>query len=302
MNHEPNKGEKCPCCDGSALKITEHSNQSAISVSLNHFSASSSAQLRQNLVACQNCALVFVSPMPNESEVLEAYTENLEEIHSSENKNRIKSFKRVFRWLKTKEFYLNNEINYIADIGCASGAFLVCAENEGLRVIGFEPSKTLSGIAQNEYGLNVINGIFSESRFLRNKLDMVTLWDVLEHVAQPNSLITQISSSLKLRGLLLVNIPVLDSVAARLLRNFWPFYLDVHLLYFKKQTLINYLEINGFRYLRSKSYWQTLSVGYLISRYVKLPIFFNSILENIPFRYNMGQRTFVFIKEKELKN
>ena len=301
MNLETENSETCPCCGGTKLKNIKKSPALPSSMVLDNFSASSRAQLRQALTNCKDCGLVFVSPMPDESDLLDAYSDNLEEIHSSENRNRLKSFNRVISWLKTKDFYLKNETNYIADIGCASGAFLICAENEGLKAIGFEPSKTLAGMAQNEYGLNVINGIFTSSPFSKDKLDMVTLWDVLEHVVKPDSLIKEISNSLKSQGLLLVNIPMLDSFAARVLRKFWPFYLDVHVLYFKKKTLIKYLELHGFRYLKSKSYWQTLSVGYLISRYIKIPVYLNSFLENIPFRYNMGQRTFLFMKEQELK-
>jgi SAM-dependent methyltransferase len=297
MDLETENAETCPCCGGTTLKIIKESYYSASSVTLDNFSASSSAQLKQALAKCKNCALVFIIPMPDESDLVDAYTNNLEEIHSSENRNRIKSFKRVFSWLKAKNFYLKNETKYIADIGCASGAFLICAKNEGLETIGFEPSKTLASMAQNEYSLNVINSIFSSSQFSERKLDMVTLWDVLEHIAKPNSLIKEISTSLKPQGLLLVNIPVLDSLVARVLRNSWPFYLDVHVLYFKKRTLIKYLELHGFRYLSSKSYWQTLSVGYLISRYIQIPLLLNSFLINIPLRYNMGQRTFLFMKE-----
>lgn len=299
MDLETENSETCPCCGGTKLKIFRKSSDSATSLTLDNFSASSSTSLRQALTSCRNCGLVFVSPMPDESDLLDAYSDNLEEIHSSENRNRIKSFKRVFTWLNTKELYLKNKTNYIADVGCASGAFLICAENEGLRAIGFEPSKTLASMAQNEYGLNVINGIFTSAPFSKDKLDMVTLWDVLEHIVKPDSLIKEISNSLKSRGLLLINIPILDSFAARVLRKFWPFYLDVHVLYFKKKNLIKYLEFHGFRYLESKSYWQTLSVGYLISRYVRLPVYLNSFLENIPFRYNMGQKTFLFMKEQE---
>jgi SAM-dependent methyltransferase len=298
MNLKDEEVDHCPCCSGTHLMVIKTSDHSNSSVPRNNFSASSSAQLTSGLSECTDCALVFVSQIPNESDLLEAYSDNLEEIHSSENMNRIKSFKRVFNWLKTNSMYLNNEINYIADIGCASGAFLLCAENEGLETIGFEPSKTLAGMAQTEYGLNVINGVFSSSQFSERKLDMVTLWDVLEHIAKPNSLIKQISASLKPRGLLLVNIPLIDSLAARILRNSWPFYLDVHVLYFKKRTLIKYLELNGYRYLGSKSYWQTLSLGYLISRYIRIPSSLNSILRNVPLRYNMGQTTFLFIKEQ----
>lgn len=289
----------CPCCSKSEFRIVRESKRLGDSISVLHFSAASNAKLTHRLVVCKNCDLVFSNPIPHEKEMLTAYTDNKEEIHSSEYSNRVKSFSRVINWLKFKNLVSPIKKNYVVDVGCASGAFLLSAQNEGWEAVGYEPSKALSRIGREEFSLNIITGLFSDADFVNMKPDLITLWDVLEHISSPTKLLNQIQNSLRPQGLLVINIPLIDSFAAKSLKGFWPFYLDVHVLYFSRNTLINYLQRNGFRFLDSKPYWQTLSVGYLISRYINLPGFLHSFLNKVPFKYNMGQRTFVFLNAKD---
>ena len=76
--------------------------------------------------------------------------------------------------------------------------------------------------------------------------DLITLSDVLEHVSEPSQMINDVLQYLRPSGLLLLNLPMIDTLPARFLNKFWPFYLEVHLYYFTIQTINQFLKINGF--------------------------------------------------------
>ena len=293
-------GVYCLCCGNTNFKIVRKSKNLNSHKPLHGFSASSTKSLTHRIICCTHCNLRFANPMPDEAEMIAAYSESEDEIHASENGNRVKSFARVIKWLEADGLIPQKKDYFVVDIGCASGSFLVAGRNYGWETTGYELSRVLSEHGRSKYGVNIRNQIYSSYDFLKKKPDLITLWDVLEHISNPTQLLREIHTSLNPGGTLLINIPIIDSLAAKVLRQIWPFYLDVHVLYFTKTTLIYFLEMNGFEYLKSKPYWQTLSVGYLISRYFKLPRFLLNCCNRIPFRYNLGQQTFVFIKTSNL--
>ena len=103
---------------------------------------------------------------------------------------------------------------------------------------------------------------------------------------------------------LIINVPDHDSLARKLLRKNWPFYLTVHLHYFEKNSLNKLLKKN-FNLVCSKPYWQFLELDYVFeraSKYFKILKVFKKIilflnLDKISFKYNMGQTLFIFKKK-----
>ena len=68
------------------------------------------------------------------------------------------------------------------------------------------------------------------------KYDLITYWDVFEHLTDINSEIIHINKFLKNNSFLLLNIPDYGSLFRKLLGFKWPFFLDVHLYYFENKT------------------------------------------------------------------
>ena len=133
--------------------------------------------------------------------------------------------------------------------------------------------------------------------FPEQSLDVITLWDVIEHVPQPAELLSLISRLLKPGGLLMVNYPDVGSIAARLMGSRWPFWLSVHLLYYTRATMRSQLIRAGFAPLWFQPFWQQLPFGYVLQR--AEPYFSPAGLAakaaektgigKVGFTYNMGQ-------------
>ena len=75
-----------------------------------------------------------------------------------------------------------------------------------------------------------------EKLYLRKKFDLISFWDVFEHVIDLNKTLIICKKLLKKNGILLLNIPDHGSLSRKILKKNWPFYLNVHLYYFEKKN------------------------------------------------------------------
>jgi SAM-dependent methyltransferase len=164
-------------------------------------------------------------------------------------------------------------------------------------VTGVEPSRWLAASGRTQYGLDIRQGTLQPGLFPENSFDVITLWDVIEHVAEPAELLSTIHQLLQPGGVLLVNYPDFGSWMARQLGKRWPFLLSVHLLYYTRSTITRQLQKAGFQPVRIRPHFQSLKFGYILKRmepYVALSRPVRALVEgvglgNLPLTYNMGQ-------------
>lgn len=148
----------------------------------------------------------------------------------------------------------------ILDIGCGRGLMLRSFQKRGWEVVGTEFSAELAQSIQERYGFPVYSTPHLEACHLEvNSLDVVTLWHVLEHLLHPIQTLQEIARILKPQGILLIEVPNLDSWQAKVGRGRW-FHLDCprHLYHFSQMELKHILSKHGFRVLHT----QTFSLEY----------------------------------------
>lgn len=101
----------------------------------------------------------------------------------------------------------------ILDIGCGGGLFLTKMRDLGATVTGLELSDTRAAYAAGRHGLDIVKHPV-ESTFWTSRagtFDIVTLWDVIEHVNQPAATLMAASALLKPGGMLFVDTPCRDA-------------------------------------------------------------------------------------------
>lgn len=88
----------------------------------------------------------------------------------------------------------------LLDIGCSLGVFLDVARSRGWEVAGVEPGGTARARAEAEFGLSVHADLreLGERRF-----DVVTFWEVVEHVKRPAELLEAARAVLAVGGVVL---------------------------------------------------------------------------------------------------
>lgn len=216
-------------------------------------------ELVTTLVKCQNCGLVYQNPRPRIEEMGEHYPPVYDSYNpASDGQNT--------PWLikQAVDYGLNKRCQFVTrhksagkllDIGCATGVFLnKASEHPDWEVQGVEISPHAARIARERYCLEVFTGTLEEAAFENCSFDAVTMWDVFEHLHDPQGSLRVIHRILKPGGVLVIRVPNLDSWDARIFGPYWAG-LDAprHLYVFDRNTLRNLIEANGFRILEQSS-------------------------------------------------
>ncbi len=103
----------------------------------------------------------------------------------------------------------------LLDVGCSKGLFLHLAHKRGWAVRGVEISHVSSEYAREEFGLDVFTGTLEEAHFPDASFDVVSMWDLIEHLEDPLSALRETCRILKPRGIALILTPNHDSLITR---------------------------------------------------------------------------------------
>jgi len=102
----------------------------------------------------------------------------------------------------------------LLDIGAGSGCLLSAAREAGWKARGIEANPGFVELCRSA-GLEVNQGFFPDTR-LENTVDAVTMLDVIEHAPDPQALLQVVRSQLADQGLLVLQVPNVDSLLVRL--------------------------------------------------------------------------------------
>jgi len=295
----------CPICgipDYELLEPATYGNDVTEANIRRFYSSSSDVKRMDPLVRCRGCHLVLLSPRVREDIVVTSYQNAVDPIFFGQNPHRIRTFTRLFEKVLAVLGNKNPAGLNVLDVGCAGGAFPKAAMDLGCTVVGVEPSVWLCEQARQRYGVDLRPGLLAEQKFPPESYDIVTLWDVLEHLPQPARELEEIHRLLKRDGSLVVSVPDYDSIARKLLGKHWPFFLNVHLFYFTERTLSRLLEKQRFRLQGRFPLWQTLEFGYVLERAAAYLPGMGALskalgpVRRLPVTYQMGQTIFIATK------
>jgi SAM-dependent methyltransferase len=181
-----------------------------------------------NLVQCRRCGLGYLNPRPTREEVTVYYPETYfaGRAHMADRYRRQAS-------------YVPGDGGRLLDVGTARGDFLAVMRDRGWDVTGIE----LSQDAGNPHSLTIHRQAFPEECNLRGEqFDVITAWAVFEHLHDPAAALAACARLLRPGGLLIVQVPNLNSIHAR-----WARLEDVprHLYFFTPGALRRYADSVG---------------------------------------------------------
>ena len=135
----------------------------------------------------------------------------------------------------------------LLDVGCATGDFLLAAQMRGWETYGVEVAPISAEQAIKLTGSPVHIGTLDTSPYPDGMFDVVTLWDVLEHVQSPRSYVANAARLLSPGGMFALTTPNIRSIAYRLLGpDWWVIGPNGHIYYFAPRTLARLLKSEGF--------------------------------------------------------
>lgn len=206
-------------------------------------------------VKCRNCQLVYVNPIERVGAINQAYSQRRSTDASTIRQIRLSNSQSQVRLVRQ---YKNG--SRLLDIGCGEGFFLFSASRSGYTTEGIELSQDAAQYARREFGLDVEAKPFEELRFPKNHFDVITLWQVLEHVPHPCTILREVHTILKPDGLLALSTPNFGGLPARILGRRWWNIRRLHINQFTTKTLVATLKDIGFRNVSSVSYKESISL------------------------------------------
>ena len=192
------------------------------------------------VLACEGCGLLQTGA--DETVASEAYAGYYGKRQSffETITNRLRE-RRIVRALR------RNEPGTILDVGCGRGGFLARMRATGWTATGVERLGSSYERAWTQRGIVVKTGTWDDADFPDRSFDVVTFWHVFEHLSSPHQALQKVSRVLKPNGLLVIAVPDIAGLQARLFKRNW-FHLDVprHLFHFSLDTLSALLQQHGF--------------------------------------------------------
>lgn len=216
-----------------------------------------------HIVRCLECDMVYVNPIMDEEHYRETYAseeyqEIVKELGEESHEYRLNRF-GTERVEIMKQFFPEGHPamedgkgpRYL-DIGCSTGFVVEAARNEGWRATGIDlnPSAVEFG---KERGLD-LHASSIEAFEYDHKFDIISLFDVLEHLVHPRGILEEAISNLTDDGLIFLYLPNYQSASRMLMGKeahfIWPTH---HLNYYTIRTIEDLLGRLGL----TLEWWQT---------------------------------------------
>jgi len=227
-----------------------------------------------DIMKCHQCGLMFSIVKSFDPAILyneEYFKGRAYRDYIKEEVTRTKLFWDKFNLIKK---YLPQR-GKILDVGCGAGFFLKLMAKMGYESYGVEISEYASSYAQKLLGLDVFRGHLIEAGFPDNFFDLITMWDVLEHLPNPLDVLTECRRIMRDGAVLVVETLNVDSVLVKILRRSWPLFAPpYHIIYYNTCTLTTLLERCGFKTMETipmQTYVKTL-YGFKPLRYFRYSI------------------------------
>ncbi|HPX96397.1 MAG: class I SAM-dependent methyltransferase [Syntrophomonadaceae bacterium] len=199
-------------------------------------------------IKCLSCGLISVETFPSDKDMVSRANYWAMKHHQKPIKVD-QHFSPLFQkftygnYLEKMESF--RKTGNVLDIGCGIGSFVYAAQERKWNSIGIDIGPSI--LVGNRYQLNLLNGKVEDMSFENSFFDVITLFDVIEHIIDLQSLMSKIGYFIREKGLIIIKTPNFSGLSSRILGKNWPAVQPQdHMHLFTPKTLHNLLEKFGF--------------------------------------------------------
>jgi len=252
---------------------------------------------RLPVLKCRNCGLIY--PDIGDSEEIKDQAQKWENFYSSLGVNRFNGYasRKILykKFLKSKKGKMLLEgKKRVLDIGCGEGFFLYLLSRIGIKEIyGVDKSEKAIQFLRWRYGFNSFAGELHDANYKDDFFDLITLWDVLEHIPNPRYTLAEIRRVLDKEGVLYIRVPnaryliFKHLIWVKIFKKEKCFIPKVHYYNFSPKNLRRMLKDLGFRYIDIRPGMPEI-YGPFVRRFVHrilytMSLFIFMVVRRIPF-------------------
>lgn len=198
---------------------------------------------RYTLLRCPACSIVWLSHPPAPEEMHKHYTDAYDRLISASGEN------SPGRWRdRNAALAPYKQSGALLDLGCSSGSFLQSLGGKDWRLYGVEMSPESAQQGGTTTGVSVFVGQILDADFAPESFDVITCFDVLEHLYEPRRVMAKVAEWLKPGGVFYVLVPNVDSAEGRVFGTYWHgLELPRHLFHYCPASLKFLAESAGLR-------------------------------------------------------
>jgi 2-polyprenyl-3-methyl-5-hydroxy-6-metoxy-1,4-benzoquinol methylase len=233
------------------------------------FRQSGSFEIRR----CRGCGLRFLHPQPTADDLerlyAESYFQSADSVaqgysaYSDEAANWRATFRDRLRHLPSPPAGAR-----LLDVGAAAGYFVEQARKVGWDAEGVEPSNWAATYARETLQQPVRQATLESAGYADRSFDLVTFWEVIEHLPRPHEFLVEVARVLRPNGMIALSTPDCGSLAARFSGKRWLGWQKIpeHLYFFDRVSLERLLERAGFEVVSRRYVTLTVTWRFALQR------------------------------------
>ncbi len=201
------------------------------------------------VVTCNTCSLHFIPPYYRKKIEYTQYKNQAVTDAVRHGNNWVKVQRHKLRFKFIQKFIKSGRL---FDLGAGWGHFMLAGKELGYEVYGVEIAEQPYLYCVNDLKLPVDHIDFfkmDESR----QFDIITMWDVLEHIDKAGPFVDKCAKLTRPNGYLVLQVPQIDSYFAKRHGDNWKMMGLDHVNYFSKKTITQILQNHGYEVLKIKS-------------------------------------------------
>lgn len=232
------------------------------------------------VVKCRGCSLVYTLPRLDAEQIAAMYqtaywhSDQAREFGYTDYLNDRELYLSTYRMRREVITSRKPDHGKVLDVGSAAGFFLATMQEIGWECHGIELSEYMSEKSKEIFGFEqVICGSIVDIDLPEKSFDVITFWDVVEHLEDPVPHLEKAGRLLKDDGLLVLETQNVESRFAKLLGRRWHHYkMAEHLYHFGPETVAVLLDQAGFSVEENspKRGGKRVSMNFLVERVGKI--------------------------------
>jgi 2-polyprenyl-3-methyl-5-hydroxy-6-metoxy-1,4-benzoquinol methylase len=202
-----------------------------------------------NGVKCSECGLIYISPRPSFSELLEYYDDDYADSHIAFKKSKTRHAKLTLSIIK--KFVSKGKI---LELGAGGGHFLLEAERQGFDVFGIEPNPIEAKLINDELSIPCENNPLNKDSFPGVSFDAIYHCNVLSHFYDPIQQFLLCREKIVDNGFMIFETGNIGDIDSKYYKRFSSFEYPTHLFFFGEKSLKKIMNKTGFKIVKVYRY------------------------------------------------
>jgi len=250
----------CPICGAAGRLAYECNIDEQLVNEFTYASRKIPELMHYEYLECETCKLLFTSELPDESSLISAYEDAAFDAAKE-------SAMAAATYVRALQVVLRRGVSSVLDVGCGDGEFMSACLAAGVTSVhGIEPSPAASCLAPASLQSRIYSGGY-ETYKNDDRVDLVTLFQTIEHIRNPIGFLVDAQSFARPGGYIAVACHDYTALPNRLMGEKSPIFDIEHLQVFSQRSITKAMQKAGLHvgYVRAYSnsyplaYWGRLA-------------------------------------------